>query len=177
MNEYKYGNANGQGVYVDYYSVVNLDFVSNYDSFTRLANALLDKGDKERAVEVLDRALMEYPLSKFNYPERYGISPIFFMVDAYYAAGAMEKGDALLEDYANTLQEYIEYYLRFDGAKADLVANQWVTKFQYLDALANVASAYGRTEQYEAIDSYLDMFGTEEEVPASDVSAPAEDSL
>ncbi len=174
MNKYKYGNAGAPGVYVDWYSVVNLDFVSNYNTFTRLANQLIDEGDRERAVEVLDRALIEYPLSKFDYSERYGISPVYFMIDAYYAAGAFERGDVLLEDYANTLQEYIEYYLRFDGAKANLVAQAWSDKFQHLDSLARLAAFHGRTAQYDAIDAYLDMFGPDE---AAAEDTPSVDTL
>ncbi len=44
-------------------------------------------------------------------------------LEAYYAASAMgaegaaEKGDALLREYAHTLIEYIEYYLRFEGGR------------------------------------------------------------
>ncbi len=74
MNKYKYGNAGAPGVYVDWHSVVNLRFVYNYHTFTRLANQLIDEGDKERAIKVLDRALIEYPLSKFDLDEqKYGV--------------------------------------------------------------------------------------------------------
>lgn len=49
-------------------------------------------------------------------------------LEAYYAASAMgvedaaDKGDALLREYARTLIEYIEYYLRFDGVQGDMVS-------------------------------------------------------
>ncbi len=87
------------------------------------------------------------------------------MVDAYYAAGAMEKGDALLEDYAHTLQEYIEYYICFDGAKAASIGGLLKNKVDALDALSRLAAYYQRTEQYEAIEAYFDLWG-EEEAPA-----------
>jgi hypothetical protein len=184
MNQYRYGGSGDPDVEVDYYSVYNLSFVQAFGSFVRLANQFIAEDDlarggavapvdsarlelpvrsgRQRAVEVLDRALKEYPLSKFDYDFR----NIYPLIDAYYAAGAMERGDVLLEDYANTLQEYIEYYIRFDGRKADLVADQWTQRFRDLDALARLAALYQREDQYKAIDSYLDSFGSDD--PASD---------
>jgi flavin-dependent dehydrogenase len=93
----------------------------------------------------------------------------YSIISAYYAAGAVERADVLLEDYANTLQEYIEYYLRFDGVKAELVADEWTNKVRMLDALSRLAALFGRTAQYEAIDSYLDMFGPAEDAAPGDV--------
>ncbi len=170
MNEYKYGNANAPGVRIDYNSVVNLSFVRAFPAFVRLADRLIAEGDRERAVEVLDRALVEYPLTKFDYE----FGSHYPLIDAYYAAGAVERADALLEDYANTLQEYIEYYLSFDGRKADLVAEEWTSRFQGLDNLCRLAALYKRTEQYEKIDAYLDMFGADEEETPESEAPPAE---
>ncbi len=160
MNRYKYGNSGDPCVYVDWNSVTNLRFVWHINTFLRLANQLIDEGDNARAVEVLDRCQIEYPFSKFDYDD-YGMVPSS-MIEAYYVAGASERGDALLEDYANTLQEYIEYYIRFEGAKANMVARTWEEKFRCLDHLSQLAAHYGRTAQYEAIESYFDRrFPTE----------------
>jgi tetratricopeptide (TPR) repeat protein len=164
MNRYKYGRAGAPGVYVDWHSVVNLQFARNYNAFVRLAEALIAEGDNARAVEVLDRALKEYPFSKFNYDDM--MLSAYSIISAYYAAGATERADVLLEDYANTLQQYIEYYITFDGAKAQMVSEEWTTKVRNLDALSRLAALFGRQEQYEAIDSYLDSFGPAEEPPA-----------
>jgi tetratricopeptide (TPR) repeat protein len=164
MNRYKYGNAGDPKVFVDWHSVTNLQFVWNHNVFVRLANRLIDEGDNARAVEVLDRCLKEYPYSKFNYDYDMAAARIpYSMIEAYYAAGATERADLLLEDYANVLQEYIEYYIRFDGAKAGMVASAWTDKFEILNELAYLARHYQRNEQYEAIDAYLDLFEEDEE--------------
>ena len=156
MNKYKYGGSGTPGVYVDWTSVVNLQFVRAQNSFARLANALTNEGDYGRAVEVLDRALVEYPPSKLDYD----FWSTYAIIEAYYAAGATDRGDALLEDYANTLQQYIEYYLQFEGPKADLVGDVCYEKFRDLTALVRVAEYYERTSQADAINAYLDLFGT-----------------
>jgi hypothetical protein len=160
MNRYKYGRVGEPGVFVDWHSVTNLQFVWNVNVFVRLANRLIEEGDNARAVEVLDRCLKEYPYSKFNYDyeaSATGVIP-YSVIAAYYAAGATERADLLLEDYANVLQEYIEYYIRFGGAKAEAVAPAWKEKFRTLNDLAYLAQHYQRTTQYEAIDAYLDLF-------------------
>lgn len=59
---------------------------------------------------------------------RFTDSNTYPFLEAYYAASAMgvedaaDKGDALLREYARTLIEYIEYYLRFDGVQGDMVS-------------------------------------------------------
>ncbi len=152
MNRYKYGNASNPRVYVDYTSLVNLRWVQARETFVRLANELLEQGDVERAVEVLDRCLTEYPPSKFDYD----FWPTYSIIEAYYGAGAMERGDVLLEDYANVLQEYIKYYGRFGGSKFRSVETVWMDYVKYLGALETVAEFYGRTAQKTPITDYLD---------------------
>jgi hypothetical protein len=180
MNEYKYGNVRDPRVNVDYFSVMNLSFVRAYDTFARTAIKLAEQGDTARAVELLDRAMTEYPHSQLDYnfstPK---------LIEGYYVAGALDKGDALLEDYANTLQEYIEYYLQFTGRKSLLVEHIWYGKYLDLVDAEKLALKYNRAEQYTAIAAYLDLFEAEPEAtpeasiegapyPASDTTAPAE---
>ncbi len=159
MNRYKYGGSGDPRVYVDYTSMVNIKFVHSYTPFSRLAGGLIDAGDNERAVAVLDRAMEVYPASKFDY-EYFSIYPV---IEGYYRAGAPEKGDALLEDYANKLQEYIEYWLQFDGRKATLVEEEWYGRYRDLTYLAELARAYERIPQTAAMDAYLKTFRPEEE--------------
>ncbi len=179
MEEYRYGGSGAPGVYIDYNSLINLQFVGAQYSFVRLANALLDEGDFVRAEAALDRSLVEYPASKLDYD----FWNTYSLIEAYYAVGAASgegsvgedaatavpvasataKADALLEDYSNTLQQYIEYYLRFPDSKQPLVEDVWYAKLRDLSSLAQVAEFYGRTAQTSAIDSYLDQFAPSEE--------------
>lgn len=172
MNTYRYGNVIDPCVYVDWTSVVNLRFVQVYNTFANLARQLSKEGDNRRAIEVLDRVMKEYPHSQMNYD----FWSIYAVIEAYYNAGAMEKGDLLLEDYANVLVEYIEYYLQFTGPKATLVEDSWYERYRDLRSLAYISHSFGRTEQYEAIMEYLKAFGEpdheEEPEPESTEEAP-----
>jgi hypothetical protein len=164
MNKYKYGNARDPRVYVDYTSVINLKFVQVYNTFARLAFRLAGEGDKTRAVELLDRVMTEYPHGQMDY-DNVSTPGI---IEGYYAAGAADKGDALLEDYANTLQGYIEYYLQFTGGKAAMVEDVWYEKYLDLVSLERLAKRYARTAQHAAISAYLSLFESEPDTPKNE---------
>ena len=120
---FRYGNLADPDVYVDYFLQYNLSASHARDAFARVAKELLRQERPEEAVELLDLGLERLPTSQIRFTD----TNTYPFLEAYYAAGAMgvegavEKGDALLEEYAQTLIEYIEYYLRFEGVQGDMV--------------------------------------------------------
>lgn len=84
METFKWGNMNGDGVYLD---ETNLRMTMNFRSnFVRLATALLNKGDKVRAEKVLDRAQELMPDHKMAY-DYFNV----LMADLYRQMGKTEK--------------------------------------------------------------------------------------
>jgi len=89
-----------------------------------VAKELLRQDRAQEAVELLDMGLAKLPPSQIRFTD----SNTYPFLEAYYAASAMgvedaaDKGDALLREYARTLIDYIEYYLRFDGVQGDMVS-------------------------------------------------------
>ena len=63
MEKFRYGNVADPDVYVDNFSRYNIRSVQIRLGFARLAMGLLERGDREGAVEVLDRGLEVIPLS------------------------------------------------------------------------------------------------------------------
>ena len=86
-------------------------------------------------------------------------------------AGA--KGDALLREYARTLIEYIEYYLRFDGIQGDMVSGIIDDKLDQLGDVYYLASYAGRRDVIAELNSYYRTLGVSEEnlIDAGDKSA------
>ena len=75
------------------------------NNLSRLANALVDEGEKERALKVLD--LTEEALPGSRIPHNYFS---LFIAEGYYKAGAFEKGDEIVRDLSkNNLQE-LEFF-------------------------------------------------------------------
>ena len=71
--------------------------------------------------------------------------------------------DALLREYARTLIEYIEYYLRFDGVQGDMVSPIIDEKLDQLGDVYYLAVYAGRKEIIGEINAYYRSLGVEEE--------------
>ena len=158
MNTFRYGNLADEKVYVDYFTQYNLGVSRARESFARVAKEFIRRGDNEKAIELLDRGLKVLPTSQIRYTE----ANTYPFIEAYYAIGEGEKGDALLVDYAEVLIEYIEHYLRFDGVTADLVSGIIDEKFDELSQLYYLAGMAQRYDVVAQFNEYYRSFGAEE---------------
>ena len=157
MEVYRYGNVADQRVYLD--TVVNYNFnATNIRiAFARLGAELARRGEKEKAVEVLDYGLEQMPVSQFQYTYQY-----LPYIRAYYEARATEKGDALFDSYAKNLEEYVDYFLSFPDNRQYLIENQFADKLTALAELHRIAENYGRTDRAARILNLFDwLFGPE----------------
>jgi hypothetical protein len=130
MNRARYGNVKDQSVYVDNFSRYNINSTQVRGGFARLAQQLALEGQNEKAVEVLDRVMEELPLSQL--PHNYQSFPL---IDAYYLAGANEKGDELARHFAHDITQKLYYYFTFPDNKQDYISDELVDEFQYLEHL------------------------------------------
>ncbi len=151
MNCFRYGNVKDPSVYVDNFSRYNLYSSMIRLGFSRLADALVERGEKEKAVAVLDRGVEELPFTQL--PHNY---QSLAYIESYYLAGETEKGDALLQDYASTLVEYILYCLSFPENKLPLVSSALDERYQLLAQLYYIADNHGRTELAKALKAYFE---------------------
>ncbi|MDE7077807.1 MAG: DUF2723 domain-containing protein, partial [Alistipes sp.] len=175
---FRYGNLADPHVYVDYFLQYNLAASHARDAFARVAKELLRQDRAEEAVVLLDLGLERLPTSQIRFTN----TNTYPFLEAYYAAGAMgiegavEKGDALLEEYAQTLIEYIEYYLRFDGVQGDMVSSIVDDKLEELGDLYYLASYAGRRDIVAQLNAYYRTLGVSEEslVDVGDKPRPAD---
>ena len=153
MEVYRYGNVADPEVYIDNFSRYNLNSIQVRGGFARLAEALVAEGDKERAVEVLDRGVEVLPFSKL--PHGYQSFPY---IDAYYTAGEVEKGDALAREFAEDITQKLYYYFTFPDSKQDFISNEIVDQFQYLEHLIySVLVPHKRYELVNELDQSLEI--------------------
>lgn len=175
---FRYGNLADPDVYVDYFIQYNLAASHARDSFARVAKELLRENRPQEAVELLDLGLERLPTSQIRFLD----TNTYPFLEAYYAASAMgvpeaaDKGDALLTEYARTLIEYIDYYLRFDGVQGDMVAGVMEDKIEELGDLYYLASYAGRRGIVAELNDYYRSLGISEEnlVDVGDKPAPAD---
>ena len=177
---FRYGNLADPRVYADYFIQYNLGATHARNAFARVAKEYLRRGDTERAMQLLDRGLEVLPTSRIRFTES-NTTPY---LEAYYAAGILgaedadAKGDALMREYIDTLIEYIEYYLRFDGIQADMVNDILSDKYNKLWNLYDLAVYAGRHEIVNYLNAYLRTLGvTDAELTIPDAPASEEQPL
>ena len=73
------------------------------------------------------------------------------------------KAMALLLEYAHTIIEYIEYYLRFEGVQADMVASELTERLKDLGDVYYLASYAGRNDIVRELNEYYRSLGVVEE--------------
>ena len=103
MNRFKFGNINDPNVHVDTdLRRMIFNFRGNY---SRLAEALIERGYNEQAIEVLDRSVEVMP----SHAADYNIY-MYSTIQNYYDAGANDKANALVEEVADRLIGELKYY-------------------------------------------------------------------
>ena len=116
VNEFEWGGLNNPDLYFD---ETNTRMVMNFrNNYSRLAEALYQKGENEKAIATLDKCVAEFPrdvvnLSYFSIP----------LIDLYYKLGETEKGNQILaimiDDYLTEIK-YLKEFDRGSGLKQNI---------------------------------------------------------
>ncbi|MEG0655806.1 MAG: DUF2723 domain-containing protein [Mucinivorans sp.] len=149
MNKYSYGGVKN-GVYVDQFVANTLVQTQFRTAFARLADGLMAEGDTARAVEVLDRAMIELPVEQLRRDEA-----LVGIIEGYWRAGQKVKGDALADDYYQTMMDYLNYYNRFKGVKAKSVEDYMLDVYNNLYYLYRSANSVGQKKYTEKLAPYF----------------------
>jgi MFS family permease/tetratricopeptide (TPR) repeat protein len=111
MNQFKWGGYENPELWMD---ENNQRFITNIRfTFVRLTEALIQEGKKDKAEEVLDRAVEIAVHDNFSYNG--SILPIS---ENYFRLGNNEKGLKVLRLLVENERQYLEYYS--DQSKADI---------------------------------------------------------
>jgi hypothetical protein len=117
MNKFKWGNMDKPGVYLD---ETILRQTKNFRNiFYRLSMKLVEEGKKDLAVKALDRAMQVMP--KENVP--YDVF-VIRLCEAYYAAGAAAKANAILKDMIAESGAKYKYYSGFRSSSSKMASVQ-----------------------------------------------------
>ena len=155
MECFRYGNLADEEVYVDNFIQYNLSASKAREAFARVAKEYIHRGENEKALALLDEGLKRLPIHKIRFSE----ANTYPFIEAYYALGEHERGDALLRAYAQNLMEYIDYYLGFEGVQATMVEEVLIDKLQTLDILYSLAAYANRQEVGRDLNDYYRSLG------------------
>ncbi len=163
-NSFRFGNLADSTVYVDSFIRHNLNASSTREAFARTAKELISQERLDEAVSLLDRGLALLPSSQVGYNDRNTVP----FIEGYYMAGllgkeaALESGDKLLLDYARNIQEYIDYYLQFEGVQADMVALNLDSKIMDLNEIYYLANSADRKDVINTLNDYYRTLGLDD---------------
>lgn len=120
MSQFEWGRMNAEDVQLDYYTIRTMSVIRFRSHYTRLALQLLEEGDRDRAVEVLDRCMELAPSHVLPYdqfitgitlPTREGgVIHHEGIIEAYYLCGETEKANQILSEHFRDLMEDLQYY-------------------------------------------------------------------
>ena len=120
MEKFSWGGVEKDDVYIGHQNKRTFSVIQFRNRFIRLAEAWLEKGEKEKAIAALDRCMELSPNSKIPYD--FNISGISFpgqngtissqngIIEMYFKCGAGDKAKALLEEYKAILEQDLVYY-------------------------------------------------------------------
>ena len=148
-DDIRWGNLNKEGVAVDPESRRNLLFVKQ--AYMRLAQSLLNRGQNDSAVAVLDRCLEFFPDEKIPYD--------FYMLaypEIYYKAGAVEKGDELVDVIANNCLDNLRYYSELNDRFIPYYAETIRENLAMINEMSNIASRNSRYELKMELEKMLE---------------------
>lgn len=156
MNKFKWGNISDPKVYLD---ENNQRMVSNFrNTFARLAEQLVNENKLDSATKVLDRCLAVMPVKQV--PLNFYALPI---VEQYYKAKQVAKGNNLAEQIFETTNLDMRYYARITGKLSQSITNEKRMGLYTLSSLARLAEAYNQKslgDKYNnALQSYMSLVG------------------
>jgi hypothetical protein len=120
MNQFEWGRMNAEDVQLDYYTIRTMSVIRFRSLYTRLAMLLLQEGDRDRAIEVLDRCMELAPSHVLPYdqyitgitlPKKEGrVIHHEGIIEAYYLCGETEKANQILLEHYQNLSQNVSYY-------------------------------------------------------------------
>jgi len=149
MNNFSFRELNNPKVY---YSEDYRNFVLNHrSSFNTLAEALIGKGDREKAREVLDRSLTVMPHESLRYDySNVQTASLLFQI------GEIDKAVDIAQKLGESSKGYLEYYVTMDNAPPNEVQKHMTI----LSLLSRMLKQYEQDELALEIEtSFLDYYG------------------
>ncbi len=153
MKKFAWDGTNVKGVNIDYNLKRTLIVVKARMNYARLARALAAEGKNEKAIEVLDYCMDEFPLWKLSYdpyvPE---------VIEAYFSAGAKEKALKMAEALSAYYYQKLDYYLKQKPYIVNSAEFEIQTSIQYTSRVASACKLNGYSEVAENMNKKLEGY-------------------
>ena len=146
MNTFRWEGVNNPKVWLDNQNLRIFSVVRARHIYTQLAEQLIDENDKERAAEVLNRALELFPASRVPY-DFFSI----YQAGAMYQAEMTERANAELTAYADQLISELDYFYSLSPVFFESVQQKAEINVELLKLIMNITDTHGQ----EQIGKYI----------------------
>ena len=159
MTKYRWGNFDKEKVFINKSyqpSIQTTQFVT-----LRTATDMIRKGDKDRAVQLLDKNFAAFP--NFNFP--YNSQTMYFL-DAYMQAGAYEKAKPHIKILADNLLANLKFYNSLSADdKAGSFQNDFMQDLQTKEQLLRLVETAGDKTYKDELDKIFAPYKVEQMLP------------
>lgn len=146
MNKFVWGNVDKPGVYMEENTVrMCLNYRNN---FVRLANALLDEGKKDLAVNALKKSMEVLPEENIPY-NQWSI----LMAETCYRAGLIEDANHIIKAIQKDEEQTLGYYFSMSMPQVNSLRNDIQTSFYVLSRLRDVSKRNKQEELSESLNT------------------------
>jgi len=146
---WSWGNSERSDIYHDPETRKNsISFRSN---MARLAEELINEGNDQKALEIIDLALEKMPVDFFGY-----YSLLVPFVDGYYRLGASEKGAELLQQIAAKYADRLQYFASLNINDQYQLGEEVITEIERYRTLTEALLVHAdRTIMEEELDRFV----------------------
>lgn len=143
MERFEYGNMNASDVYLG--ETINRLALNIRNTFSRLADKLVQEGNSVSAVKTLDKCMELMPNQKVEY--NFFLLP---MVENYYECNENEKARKIITTFMEILDQKLNYYYQFDQ-KND-VKNDIQRSLSMYNSIVRIARTHDDAEYAKGLD-------------------------
>ena len=142
MNKFRWGRMNEPDVHLDYYNKRTFSVIKIRNNFTRLAEELLEQGERDSAIAVLDRCMEIMPHDRIPY-DIFSVG----IADMYYQCGETDKANQIGDEYAVGCQEDLNYFLSLRPSVGRAIDYEKRVRLQIFRELVNLTIRYRQEER------------------------------
>ncbi len=159
MNKFRWGNFDKEKVFVNRSYQPSIQ--TTQFALLRTALDFARKGEKEKAVKILDKQFEVFP--NFNFPYN---SQTMYFIDAYVQAGAYDKSKKHIQILADNLYDNLKFYNSLDEeAKSGTFQQDFMSDLQTKEQLIRMVEQAGDTAYKAELDKKFAAFKIEAMMP------------
>jgi hypothetical protein len=145
MHKFRWTGFDNPKVYLDENHIRMATNIRN--NLSRLINALLDEGDKEKALEVLNFTMEKLPVDRVPHTY-YSV----FLAEGYYRAGNIAAGDNILKDMSSNNLKELKYYTTLPSRFETYAMDEINRNLAIYMEIGKMAQKYNRSELINTLE-------------------------